>query len=147
MTTVTCSIGLSAPALAAPTNYHTADQILVNHFVLLDSGLLHITPVAPVTVVEVNGPVMGVVNGRTVPAYAETEPMGAPGDPTGPVKSCTIRVAAGAHGRVVVAADQAVRIDVERLHSVCFWTVAGNVTSSLRHVSPRSVQGSSSRSP
>lgn len=94
---VVASVGFVAPAPAAAINYQPADQILVNHFVTLESGLLKITPVAPVTVVESPGRVYGQVNGKTVPAYVVTSPNGAPGDPGGPVQSCTITVGIDAH--------------------------------------------------
>ncbi len=90
-------LALTAPPPAAATNYQPADQILVNHFVSLESGLLHITPVSPVTVIESSGRVYGKVNGKTVPAYAVTNPIGAAGDPNGPVVRCTITVGSDAH--------------------------------------------------
>lgn len=91
------SLGFVAPARAPAINYQPADQILVNHFVTLESGLLKITPVAPVTVVEAPGRVYGQVNGKTYPAYMVTSPNGPPGDPGGPVQSCTITVGIDAH--------------------------------------------------
>jgi hypothetical protein len=95
--TVMVSVGFLLPAAAPAINYQPADQILVNHFVTLESGLLKITPVAPVSVVESPGRVYGQVNGKTVPAYVVTTPNGPPGDPGGPVRSCTITVGIDAH--------------------------------------------------
>jgi hypothetical protein len=96
-TALMLAVGLVAPTPGLATNYQPADQILVNHFVSLESGLLHITPVAPVTVVEAPGHVFGEVNGKTFPAYVVTETIGPAGDPTGPVQSCTITVGTDAH--------------------------------------------------
>ena len=94
---VLVTAGVVAPAPAPAINYQPADQILVNHFVTLESALLRITPVAPVTVVESPGRVYGQINGKTYPAYVVTSPNGPPGDPGGPVQSCTITVGIDAH--------------------------------------------------
>lgn len=84
------AVALAPPAAraTAATNYLAADRILVNHFVSLESGVLHIAPVSPVTVVESSAHLYGTINDKRVPAYAVTNPMGAPGNPNGSVVSC-----------------------------------------------------------
>jgi hypothetical protein len=98
--------GLALALLAAPstsfgkgptaTQYRTEDQLLANHYLGIEAGLLHIAPVFEVKVKEV-GSLPVEVNGYAFSAGAVTEPFDASGGTSGPETRCLIKVASLTH--------------------------------------------------